>query len=63
MKRHNKGSNSGKFIPKKEKTMANTSDLKKKGKTIQCREYEDFGHIQSECANTLKKKGKSIKMT
>lgn len=25
-------------------------------KRIQCRECEDFGHIQSECANILKKK-------
>ena len=36
---------------------------KKLGKGIQCRECEGFGHIQSECANTLKKKGKSLKTT
>ena len=32
-------------------------------KEIQCRECDGFGHIQSECANTLKKKGKSLKTT
>ncbi|KAI3445011.1 hypothetical protein Pfo_001676 [Paulownia fortunei] len=29
-------------------------------KRIQCRECEGFGHIQAECANTLKKMGKSL---
>lgn len=43
------------------------SDKKKyksslKGKEIQCRECEGFGHIQVECANTLKK-NKSLNTT
>ena len=32
-------------------------------KGIQCRECECFGHIQSECANTRKKKNKALKST
>ena len=36
---------------------------KNKGKEIQCWEYEGFGHIQAECVNILKKKGKSLKIT
>ena len=36
---------------------------KKQGKGIQCKECESFGNIQSKCANTLKKKGKSLKTT
>jgi len=32
---------------------------KKRNKGIQCRECEGFGHIQAECANTLKKKSKA----
>ncbi|GMN44981.1 hypothetical protein TIFTF001_014175 [Ficus carica] len=42
------------------KVAANTFGFKKKGKGIQCHECEGFGHIQSECANILKKKGKSL---
>ena len=38
-------------------------ESKKQNKGIQCRECERFGHIQSECTNTLKKKGKSLKTT
>ena len=34
-----------------------------KNKKIQCRECEGFGHIQAECANTLKKKNKSMNST
>ena len=34
-----------------------------KNKGIQCRECEGFGHIQAECANTLKKKNKSPNAT
>ena len=47
----------------KNKKVVSTGELKKQNKGIQCREYEGFGHIQSECANTLKKKGKSFKTT
>ena len=32
-------------------------------KRIQCRDYEGFGHIQSECANTQKRKNKALKST
>ncbi|KAI3443670.1 hypothetical protein Pfo_000335 [Paulownia fortunei] len=36
----------------------------RKDKRIQCRECEGYGHIQSECANTLKKKkGMSLNIT
>ena len=49
-------------FPKNKKAVS-TSELKKQNKGIQCRECEGFGHIQSECANTLKKKGKSFKTT
>ena len=41
----------------KKKTL-NPVETKKSGRGIQCRECEGFGHIQSECANTLKKKEK-----
>ena len=34
-----------------------------KNKWIQCRECDCFGHRQTECANTLKKKNKSLKAT
>ncbi|PON72887.1 hypothetical protein PanWU01x14_063560, partial [Parasponia andersonii] len=34
---------------------------KKKG--IQCREYEGYGHVQAEYANTLKKKTKAMTTT
>ena len=34
-----------------------------RNKGIQCRECEGFGHIQAECANTLKKKNKSLNAT
>ena len=39
----------------KNKKATNTLKNKKPKKGIQCRECESFGHIQSECANTLKK--------
>ena len=45
------------------KKSTNTVEIKNQSKGIQCRECEGFGHIQSECANTLKKKGKSLKTT
>ena len=41
----------------------NNVEIKNQSKEIQCRECEGFGHIQSECANTLKKKEKSLKTT
>ena len=42
-------------------TFIKPSVSNKKG--IQCRECEGFGHIQSECANTLKKNKKSFNVT
>ena len=45
------------------KKTTNPIETKTSGKGILCRECEGFGHIQSECANTLKKKGKSLKIT
>ena len=39
----------------KGKAAANTFDSKKKSKRIQCCKCEGFGHIQFECANTLRK--------
>ena len=45
------------------KKITNPVETKKSGKRIQCKECEGFGHIQSKCANTLKKKGKSLKST
>ncbi|CAM8990467.1 unnamed protein product [Rhodiola kirilowii] len=40
----------------KTRTAENRQDFSEKGKEIQCRECRGFGHIQAECANTLKKK-------
>ena len=45
------------------KKTTNLVENKKSGKGIQCRESESFGHIQSKCANTMKKKRKSLKTT
>ena len=40
------------------------TDSDKKGRGIQCRECDGYGHIQAECANTLKKKkNKAMKST
>ena len=47
----------------KNKKTENFGESKKQNKGIQYRECEGFEHIQSECANTLKKKGKSFKTT
>ena len=41
----------------------NSSNDRKKNKRIQCRECDGYGHIQSECANTLKKRKKSLNVT
>ena len=64
MNKMNKYSSSSKSNnSQKGKVVANTFGFKKKGKGIQCHDYEGFRHIQSECANTLKKKGKSLNTT
>ncbi|GMN63713.1 hypothetical protein TIFTF001_032785 [Ficus carica] len=47
----------------KGKAAVNLFESNKKSKGIQCHECEGFGHIRSECANTLKKKGKSLNST
>ena len=41
----------------------NNPESSARSKGIQCRECEGFGHIQAECANTLKKKNKSLNAT
>ncbi|XP_031261281.1 uncharacterized protein LOC116119476 [Pistacia vera] len=41
----------------------NLRDYEKKSKGIKCFECEGYGHIQSECANTLKKKDKAMAAT
>ncbi|XP_024023122.1 uncharacterized protein LOC112092104 [Morus notabilis] len=48
---------------KKNKGATNSSNDKKKNREIQCRECDGYGHIQSECANTLKKRKKSLNVT
>ncbi|KAI3463760.1 hypothetical protein Pfo_020423 [Paulownia fortunei] len=48
------------------KSASNSSlfSIDRKDKQIQCRECEGYGHIQLECANTLKKKkGRSLNIT
>ncbi|XP_024018312.1 uncharacterized protein LOC112090655 [Morus notabilis] len=47
----------------KNKGATNSSNDKKKNMRIQCRECDSYGHIQSECANTLKKRNKSLNVT
>lgn len=37
-------------------------ELKQRGKSNECRECEGFGHVQAECANTLKK-SRSLNIT
>ena len=61
-KKNSQGSRKMNQFQKNKKT-SNSVETKKSGKGIQCRECEGFGHIQSECVNTLKKKGKSLKTT
>ena len=51
------------LIVLKKKNPMSIVESKKQGKVIQCRECECFGHIQVKCANTLKKKWKSLKTT
>ena len=49
--------------PKKNKPPESNPDSRNRRSNIQCRECEGFGHIQSECANTLKKSNKSFNST
>ncbi|KAI3457270.1 hypothetical protein Pfo_013933 [Paulownia fortunei] len=50
------------FNSQKDKTNFNSFD-DKKNRRIQCCECEGFGHIQAECANTLKQMGKYLTTT
>ena len=58
LKKVDKSSKFGSSFPKmfKGKNSSKKSYCSNKKKRIQCRECEGYGHIQSECANTRKKK-------
>ena len=60
--RRNTSSNSGNFNAgsRNRSGTGNTLESNARNKGIQCRECEGFGHIQAECANTVKKKNKSL---
>ncbi|XP_024028691.1 uncharacterized protein LOC112093781 [Morus notabilis] len=58
---NSRNGNSSNF--QKNKAAANNIEMKTKNRGIQCRECDGYGHIQSECANTLKKKKKSFNAT
>ena len=47
----------------KGKNSSKTSNFSNNKKRIQCRERECYGHIQSECVNTRKKKSKAMMST
>ena len=47
----------------KGKNSSKNSYFSNNKKRIQCRECEGFGHIQSECLHTRKKKYKALKLT
>ncbi|GAA0154433.1 hypothetical protein LIER_37880 [Lithospermum erythrorhizon] len=53
---------SGKKVNRVEGTV-NNGTLQSKGKTIQCRECEGFGHIQVQCPNYVRKQTKSYYST
>ena len=67
MKKVGKSSKSCSSFPKKFKgknsSTPKNSYFAKNNKRIQCKECEGFGHIQSKCANTRKKKNKALKLT
>ena len=65
LKKVGKSSKSGSSFPKtfKGQNCSKNSDFSNNKKRIQCRECEAFRHIQSECANTWKKKSKAKKLT
>lgn len=65
LNRKEKTTKSSKFNnPLKNQVGGPVTDSKKKlNKGIQCHGCEGFGHIQAECANTFKKKGKSFNTT
>ena len=49
--------------PRKFKAAESTPDFKNKRSGTQCHECDSFGHIKSECANTLKKNNKFFNTT
>ena len=51
------------LITFKGKNSSRNSYFSNNKKRIQCKECEGFGHIQSECANTRKKKNRALKLT
>ncbi|XP_012853834.1 PREDICTED: uncharacterized protein LOC105973358 [Erythranthe guttata] len=61
--------NFGRFIKKNghptnsERKPRTSTDKPEVKKGIRCRECHGYGHIQAECANTLKKQGKSLATT
>ena len=61
LKKVGKSSKSGLSFPNtfKGKNSSKNSDFTNNKKRIQCRKCEGYGHIQSECANTCKKKSKA----
>ena len=67
MKKVGKSSKSSSSFPNtfkgKKSSTPNNFDFPNNNKRIQCKECEGFGHIQSECANTRKKKNKALKST
>ena len=65
LKKMGKSSKSSSSLPNtfKGKNSSKNSNFSNNKKMIQCRECESYGHIQSECANTHKKKSKAIKST
>ena len=65
LKKVGKSSKSGSSFPNtfKGKNSSKNSKFSNNKKRIQCRKCEGFKHIQSECANTQKKKSKALKST
>ena len=67
MKKVGKPSKFGPSFPKTDKgknpSAPKNFDFSNNKMRIQCRECEGFWHIQSECANTRKKKYKALKST
>ena len=65
LKKVGKSSKSGSSFSNmfKGKSSSKNSDFPNNKKRIQCKECEDFGNIQSKCANTRKKKKKALKST
>ena len=65
LKKVGKSSKSSSSFPNtfKGKNSSENLDFTNNKKIIQCRECEDYRHIQSQCADTRKKKSKALKST